>query len=599
MTRVRPLSKATTPIEGESARGLVCRALGDGGVPLSFNVLRRVGMQHRNVVTISESDELDVDALAKVIRVDPADLEARRYPSLGRDRLSFFGLEVPSRSIEKKVRRFSPAALAESAHIRAAWELKDLPFCPAGWDMLVDTCVCGIRQGWIRLNGVHRCDDCGRLLKDTPTSVVPVELRPALSLFGDITSPRLPDRERALASLPERLRVLGASDVFRGIARLRRSASNGMGDGSEDLAALHDACVLALTWRSDAAAWLEASKHAVRRRSPTPADLSTADARRDVQASSGRGQPAPRLATRFARERIDAPRLLGIRPAYELAKLTPETLLAGRARGHLSPLEHVRGGRLVPAFDPDEVARFADAVRARLSCEAVANRLGLGRRAVLEIAAAGHMTASGLALREGESSFSEQDVTDFEDRIRVSARGALVDPIGLEAAFRLIHGRTKPWAAFVATLLAGDLPSAVKHDGERLFDGLVVDRSSVRLLVDLQSSDFDAATDRVTQGEALAIINAPRSSRALRVLASEGVNPVTYALVDVLDLARRGISTLEIAARVGQSPGRTHRLMARLGVASVAEGLWDRAEVDRAGHCDRNVILQASIPSKL
>jgi hypothetical protein len=223
MARVRPLRKATTPIEGESARGLVCRALGDHGVPLSFNVLRRIGMQHRNVVTISEDADIDVEELARIIRVDADEIEERRYRPLGRKRYSFFGLELPSRAIEKRVRRFSPGSLSTSPHCRAIWELRDLPFCPESWELLLDRCVCGVKQGWIRLNGVHRCDDCGRLLSKMPTHSVAQNLREALSIASGLASPLLKDQEAARARLPLSLRGVDRARLFECVLRLRRA----------------------------------------------------------------------------------------------------------------------------------------------------------------------------------------------------------------------------------------------------------------------------------------------------------------------------------------------------------------------------------------
>lgn len=240
MTRVRPLRKATTPIEGESARGLFCRALGRHGVPLSFTVLRRLGAQHRNRVTISEDPDIDVEEMARTIHVDVAEFEEYRYQPLGKRHYLFFGLTLPSSAIEKKVRRFSPGSLAKSPHIRAIWELRDLPFCPESWELLIDCCVCRVRQGWIRLNGVHRCDDCGRPLSNTPTQRVPQELHHGLSLVAGLSSPLKDKQEIALAMLPPFLRDIDRKTLFNCIVHLRRALAVEGAGWLEDVKALHD-----------------------------------------------------------------------------------------------------------------------------------------------------------------------------------------------------------------------------------------------------------------------------------------------------------------------------------------------------------------------
>jgi hypothetical protein len=586
MARVRPLRKATTPIEGESARGLVCRALGDHGVPLSFNVLRRVGMLHRNVVTISEDADIDVDELARIIRVDVTEIEKRRYQPLGRKWYSFFGLELPSRAIEKRVRRFSPGSLSTSPHCRAIWELRDLPFCPESWELLIDRCVCGVRQGWIRLNGVHRCDDCGRLLSKMPTGSVAENLREALLIASGLASPLPDDQEAALALLPLAMRGVNRARLFDCVMRLRRALVGDAPDIDEDLSALHDACVAMARWPKGIAALTPNS------RISSPAWSGIVGRYNDLVVSDPPSAKAPER-TRLSINDVCVEAgeqdfntkgnqaLLGIRPAYELARLSSETLLAARERGHLQRLDKLRGGKLVPAFERADVEQFAAAFRRRLAPETVGYRLGLGRRAVQEVAACGHILSTGISLSNDEVWFTEEDIASFRARLE-SMRTGLKEPLRLKDALLVVNGRTKPWGSIVGAMLEGNLKFAFGDEDGKLFDTIAIERSARPELVRMASTapGDSAWVGRVTKHEALEILNVSQNSRALDTLPSEGRNPITYSLEDVLGLAGRAVSVLELATVTGRTLASTYGLITSAGVEFVAGDMWSRQQAE-------------------
>ncbi|GAA0460176.1 hypothetical protein [Sphingomonas molluscorum] len=540
--------------------------------------------RYRNVVTISEAEELDVEELARVIRVDVGEIEARRYVALEKGRLSFFGLTVAGAAIEKKARRFSPASLKTSPHIRAIWELKDLPFCPESWELLVDTCLCGVRQGWIRLNGVHRCDDCGRPLARTPARIVPEALQAGLALVAGLASPLPAVRAEALGLLPPALREADRNDLYRCITRLRQCVTGGSVDVDHELEALHSACQALLTWPLGIQALAPAATMA---RSGWRAAVVTYERmvpsrnRTDEHDRGSLTNPMIKAArprgTWFGSARSP---MIGIRPAYELARLESETLMAGRARGHLGAYEHMRGTRLVPVFDPEEVLGFADAIRSRVSAGTIAYRFGIGRRAVQEIADHGHMSASGLRL-DDEVWFTEQDVSDFLRRMSDAGRSLIEHPTRIRKAMLSIHGRPKPWAAVIGAMLDGRLPFSIADREAKLFDTISIAGADVTLLSEMAPAiDIDTfATERLTQREAQEILNIGANCHALDALAREGRNPITFLLADVLRLGRVGISVLEAAALTGRSASHTYHLIRRAGIDAVADGLWDRRQV--------------------
>ncbi len=233
------------------------------------------------------------------------------------------------------------------------------------------------------------------------------------------------------------------------------------------------------------------------------------------------------------------------------------------------------------AFDPDDVIGFAARYRVRLSAETIGYGLGIGRRAVQEISACSHMSASGLSLRDDEVWFSDDDISNFVTRLHAAKRPSVEDPIRLKDALLAIHGRAKPWGAIVGEMLAGDLPFMIASGTRKMTDRISLERRASALNSNLVSAPASGKplADRVTQREALKMLNAKITCRALDGLKSAGVNPITYALDDVVERARSGTSVLEIAARIGRPLSFAYHAIKRARVETVAHGLWDRGQV--------------------
>ena len=105
------LRHPTIPILAESARGLFARACGNHNIPHSWMVLRHVGAIFRNRIDLSENDNLDLNTLGHILKIDEGELRARTYPLVASKRRSFFGMELSVLSFETRTRRFSPVAL--------------------------------------------------------------------------------------------------------------------------------------------------------------------------------------------------------------------------------------------------------------------------------------------------------------------------------------------------------------------------------------------------------------------------------------------------------------------------------------------------------
>jgi hypothetical protein len=113
------------------------------------------------------------------------------------------GTSVPDRLIERAHRRFAPASLAISPHIRTLWHVRIFPFCEETWQILRDSCdECGTKQGWYHAAGVERCDHCVSDLSRMSARTIPVDDRKALREAIGLVS-HDPDRvEASLQAIP-------------------------------------------------------------------------------------------------------------------------------------------------------------------------------------------------------------------------------------------------------------------------------------------------------------------------------------------------------------------------------------------------------------
>lgn len=584
--RGRRLRKATQPFPDESMRGLVCRALGDHGVPNSWTVLKLVGQLHRNVVSIAEDPELDVRELARILRLDADELLARRYVDLGDRRRLFFGMEIPSAAIEDRIRRFSPAGLAKSPHVRSLWELRDIPFCGETWDMLTDKCRCGVAQRFVRLNGVHRCDDCGRPLSLAPTEQVPVDVRADLSLITGIASPVAKTRQEAISRLPDAIRAAESGAIYQAIVRLRKALAGPDPQAAQDLRALASACAAMLEWptgirRLDAgpeikrSTWKKAIDAYLAIGAPKGEDAPIAET--DMDHGSGRPAKRAKPATSFRNG------LIGMHPATKLTGLAPNTLLTARDRGQLGRYERSFGERVLPAFDPAELATFADAFRRSMTVGAIGVRLGLGSWAVERIGHAGLLDAPAIRMNRDGIAFEQSAVTSLERAIASAAVRTVSDPVPLHRALLSIHGRTKPWGRFVAALLSGDVPYDLSGPGDQLFRRMRVAADAFEAEAfgaDASELPIGPRGAVVVKQQALEMLNGDYNSDILRRIRGSGVNPVLYALEDVEALGRSAISSTELGWRRRKSTRRVHARLVHLGVPKMAKDFWSRPEIE-------------------
>lgn len=590
--RARPLEwrrlfSGVTPVAGESLRGLVCRACTMNHLPNSWGLLQYLGLPHRNRVLVAESSDIDPAELAYAIRVPAHEACARRYDDLGNGHVSFFGLDVHAGRIDKRVRRFSPAALRERAHHRATWELRDVPFCLEGWDMLQERCWCrsrGVVQGWTRTSSaVDECDDCGDPLAWVEPFRVPHDMRPALGILAALIDPSSEVRAGVAARLPEAIRDADRSRMFRLVIGMANGVDPHAADHSieEPRARLHglwSACRALMRWPTgmDDLVWHE--------------DLAPTTVRRmlkDWIALPPVNAPvSAQLRPTAAKKTAEA---VGIRRATEIAGLSPEVLLAAWDHGLLARHRRKHGVRIMAAFDPVELAAFGDAWRRRVPPDTVAHdRLGISRHGVEQLAMIGELVAEGPAIPGTGPHFLPETIdayvawftdphawSDFEDAV------PLVD------VMRRISRRAKPWGPVLRMLRDGTVPFTLSP-GERVVRRLLIPEDNARRIV---ASTFDRSAyetpgmpspfaDRMIQRDALELLNAGVKGTAAQIgIAPIGRNPRTYDVAEIERLAAEIVMIPEISALTGEDGPTIRRRLIRENAVPLRPGVWSRDEV--------------------
>ncbi len=581
----RQLYKSVTPVPGESLRGLVARSCRVNYLPNSFGMLQHLGLVHRNRVIVSEDPNIDPAELAWAMQVAETEVLARRYDPLGRGRVSFYGLEINAQRIEISRRLFSPTVFGMAddnrpPFHRAVWELRDIPFCLEGWDMLQDTCYCkrqGVLQGWSRTGTkVEECDACGDPLAGLEPFPVPERMRPALAILKALILPIAQERSDSLEKLPDPLRQVDRGKLYRVLVRLAdeidpNASDNPVDDPERRLGALHSAC------------------HALRQ---WPAGLSdvqlapgaTPHARTWIQTAWNNLARVPRSSVR--REKLpqndadvrDAP--VGIRRATEVARLSPEVLNAAWEHRLVTRHERRHGKRTLPAFDPIELVGFGQVWRERREPDSLAYDLGLPRYGLEDIAAHNGIVADGLAIPGTGPHFTPTAVQSFLQAVEDAAR-PIVDTIPLTTAMRLVGGRLKPWGAAFMRLISGDLPFELM-DGKVLVDRIRIERSRAHEVstLELHASNPRNSTAMMVQNDALEVLNASFDMKhLLSGLPSKGRNPRYYRRVDVERLAATVATIPEIAARLWLDPATAYQELGRRDLLklAVAPGAWPRS----------------------
>lgn len=600
----RRLLRPAAPVPGESLRGLVADTCARNQIPNTWGMLQYFGLKHRNRVDISESDEIDTAALAATLAISETELNARRYPSLGRSHRSFYGLQLNAGRIENRTRRFSPAAIAAGhLHHPAVHELRDLPFSPVGWDILQDMCPCeieGVRQGWTRVNGTARCDSCGGRLDRLHPILVPDSCRSSLSLLVGLIDPDDAGRVAALKSLPESIRLADRNLLFDITVAIGKCAENDNDKSPlRQTEALAEACEALLAWphglaRVRRGSHVSASKWERTRRNYLVLDsvAGTASSGRD----DSRGQASEAKTTAPLRAtyqpsgqcgRVQQPYISAM-AAARLVGVDEQALKQAWDDRLLTQHSWAQGSDRVRAFDADEVIALSPRLRRAKARARSAHLLGISIFGIEQLAAFGIFRPAAPDADRSQWDVHQAEALRLTDRLQNGAVERVERPNSLVEAVRHISGRPKPWGAIIRSLANAEIPY-VYTENERvpLVKRIIISGESLALI---QSMTFDrrAYADEVfearwMQRDALECLNGDANApRLLENLHSSGTRPRWYLADEIETLARQGVTTSDLARRAKLSVSKSYRVLEGLNIAQVAPGLWDRQAAERA-----------------
>lgn len=604
----RALREATL-VPGASLRGLVFDACAKNYIPNTYAVLRYFGMPNRNRVLVSESPHLDVSGLANALRIDPAEILLRRYPLCGQASRSFYGMSIAKTRIEYRVRRFSPAAIADNhLHHPATHELRDLPFSTVGWDILQTLCPCtdkGVRQGWITVNGTSRCDACGGSLGKIEPVPVPDHTKEPLALVAGLVDPNATVREAACGLLPLALQNTDRALLYDMIINLARATSSAEArqDPIQWTEAIAASCSRLIDWptvinddirshdcSSNLWAWI-LRHHAI-------LDVCEVQAGNDQSCSSRPLVPtasaSPVYETSGSIGKVKT-QFIGAMAAARLSNVDEHALKKAWDDGQFTQHVSARAGLRVRAFDPSEVLLIAPLLRVTRARSETAKYLGLPVYGVEQLLARRLLNPQTPNAEHNQSASYRRAADDLVAEFSVQDPNRYGKWVNLSDAVRHVSGRPKPWATIVESLLADRLPYILKTEGDLPFVRRIrVPEPFISFIANLTENSESLVVvnraERWTQRDALELLNGNLSNPApLDGLESTGTRKL-YRASDILERAKAGATTSDLARRFGYAVSLVTPLLRANKIPEIVPGFWQRSGAEevlgiRVQHC--------------
>jgi len=609
-TRGASLLFPLEPKLDESIRGYLARAADWNCFDSRTDLLRLSGITYVRR-DLSDRIAAEISPVSGLLGIRSEALRRILNPTIdgNPEVIDYFGLSFQRRRFEFKSRRVSPASLAASAHHRARWQIKLLPFCPESWEHLIDTCpseTCGKPLQWGDCLEIDRCEHCEFDLKQATPASVPPDLRETLGFVGDLLHPSPEVRATAVARLPAPLNDVPENDLFEVLCVVTRSLTP---EHLKSTSARLDTTYLALA----AQALLD-----------YPLTL-------DKIAREGRCETDARVLPLFARLRRRAKEKTGLQKALLLSMVDrTETIHQGPARVakmreeqgewtfhrsavwlgiHLSEFQKVvaagiatpspRRGRIrdIRWIKPSEVHALGISLRHRMSPSEFVQSYSLPLAGMEQLVSLGLIepcTEPIVKLLYPGLQLDRVSVLGFVDRIAEVLAPPLPDSVALEDVFHGIGGREKPWGAVLTAALNGHIPGGlgVEADARLRFQRLTIPRQFAWELLAGRYPDFLAIPARCrvlgpradfSRLEAQRYLNC--FPRDLTWLLAEGhlstdTNGRTIRRREVEGLGRDLISSREISWRWRVPPGMRESLPAEHGISRALGSFWPRQAIE-------------------
>ncbi len=593
------------PEPGESLDGYAAYRAARLGLASIQEITELMGIEVPGRVRISRSGA-DATSLADFLEVDETEIEQLFQPLVGcRRRLFGGGFAVDRLHLVRNQRLFAPAALADAAYHRAAWDLRPFPFSDETWEHLQAECpdpLCRHRQGWHHTLGVEVCDLCGEPLAIGGASLVPETdrdvLRVAIGLFHHDPA----KRAVSAASLPEWLRAVDPGDVLDLVVALAgvcdpsircRTAKRALRIGAtpERVSA-----AVAVSWRllEDWPASFErlAAERCGRR--PTRFGDGNGGATMDFLLLSNLVGTPPFLAAvagaETARLRGEAHQTgIEMVDAGGLRGLKPTDLARARRAGIIPTVFAVSGDRPVPLLDRATVEKLSHRFVETTPIDLAAVGFGCtvhGIEQLIESGLLGLVEHLHAPLTRGTVRVSIAGLRDLGEALSRCSRPSEPDWVRFGRAKCAIGGMRKPYGPIVQGMLSGNLPFHLADAPGPLLDRLSVPSSTVTAILGLEPTASGSREGNravlVTKSDAMTELNL-HVRDATTVLAqwptSKGAPVVPVPWLE--DMCHRFITALEVSARLGVHGLSAIGLIRSAGIDVEHPHLYDRALVER------------------
>ncbi|MDH7971297.1 hypothetical protein QH494_03815 [Sphingomonas sp. AR_OL41] len=614
-----------TFIPGESFNGAIARWAAENDVERMIDVTRAAGLVHPHRQTAGRAEpegiaaisaEMDVCIGALAVLATPLD-----GPDLGQhSRRLLNGVSVPSALLETRRRRIAPAAFAPPPvdelaapppHHRALWDFRLLPACTETWQYLVHRCGnddCG-DLGWHHTPGIDLCEHCMGELADTPAGDVEPELRECLAHVAGLVHHDPARRAASLALLSPAIADMGAPVAIDLVYRLLPVITPGLPSPPHSLANA-DPRTLAI---AVVAAW----KFATDWPHGALAHIGNLVSRRATRHSDGnRGE-----TMRF----LDMGRLLGLRPevedlaaalrweldikgphgatleratrtsseAVQLLSVGSQLVARFRRSGALATIPVLVHGTLQPRLSADDLELVADGISRRIGVDTLQSRFGISHHGVEQLEALGLIHLLRHPYFEARYTARQVDMDSVVDLERALADAAASgDPDRctrpLVDAMKAVGGRMKPWGPVLDAIRLNRIPVSLTDGNGPLSSRLLIDPGSIGLVT---AATFVAPTGwgrpagaLVTKVDAAETLNlCPKQSTKLltRFPTVSGSHAKSVPVDQLLEIARRQISSVELAARRGISPAAAYFEARRDKVPWLGHAGFCRATAER------------------
>lgn len=604
--------------EDESIAGAVFRSTSRHVMPTVFPVLSQARVDRQSIGFMQILPEDAIKAIADIIRCEPERLTRDAGVRLGnsapdergRQRIGFGDLVIESSHLEHRRRRVSPRSLVSSPHHRTDWLNRILPYCPASFDLLIDTCPsCKMPLGWTRPEGVQFCEHCQYDLREAVTIDLDEDLAADYRSFADLCSPNAERRKSITRQLPHPLCEIPPGTLIRFVLQIGQVVLNLQRIPETHLPDLEPMKLarivaagmgIAKGWPSNLQQWaLQEGQARVNDRNsylslrsdlrklarkillePDGSKIAHDSSRSDSYGATGfNGIHMGHYSQREARSRLDC---------YH-NKLTEICDLDLVPNWKFRYRSGAAGGLFL--IDSERIDQLAGELASSVPSWQVRRDLCLPPYAIDQLICLGVVMGNDPAVRfmKGKQCLPKTEVDQLVFRIKEMAipKKPPKNAISLRSLANCIGGKEKPWGAIIKAIIEGEISFWLKNQKVTTHQILLDPREKQKLL------DFNFDRRNYPHYKFRQQLDTFDVQDLLNIQPSEGLllrrakvfdtrkrkRSFDYDLDDVLALSQEWVSVTELIRRFDMNDRVVKRRLAAAGVASKLS-LWERRQAE-------------------